>query len=329
MCASSSSASSRFWSCTRLRVTWYLRRITVRQSRCSASGTKLKVSSCATRRFTNRSASGKSLLRPPGPRFDCAWARWSVPASRGALSRARRWGRQCCSRASHTGRQVLRGRLHHDLFDLVFDQPVGQTTEVDRRRADLLTLELEVAVDFDVGHRDGQHLLVDVYSRDPVRHRPLLLGAESVPCRINQGRELSPRENTATLNYSVNHARSGSNSCSASLAPWLISTSPLPARPFCTRHDFHVLSRASGPSCNQLRKSSHKGIRRWQWQRVRGFGHSKPAEALAKAELARKIGTIIERRGLTQSAAAALLEVDQPKISALISRAAGQPNVMP
>jgi hypothetical protein len=67
MCASSSSASNRLWSCTRFRVIWYLRRITVRQSRCSASGTKLKVSSCATRRFTNRSASGKSFLRQVGP----------------------------------------------------------------------------------------------------------------------------------------------------------------------------------------------------------------------------------------------------------------------
>jgi len=151
---------------------------------------------------------------------------------------------------------ILRGRLHHDFIDLVFDQPVGQATEVDRRRADLLTFEQEVTVDFDVGHRDGRHLLVDVYSRDPVRHRPLLVGAESVPRRINQGRELSPRENAATLNYSVNHARSGSNSCSASLTPWLISTSPLPALPSCTRDDFHVFSRASGPSCNQLRKLS-------------------------------------------------------------------------
>jgi predicted XRE-type DNA-binding protein len=60
-----------------------------------------------------------------------------------------------------------------------------------------------------------------------------------------------------------------------------------------------------------------KGIRRWQRQRLRGFEAPEPAEALAKAELARKIGTIIERRGLTQSAAAALLEVDQPKVSAL------------
>jgi hypothetical protein len=42
-------------------------------------------------------------------------------------------------------------------------------------------------------------------------------------------------QNTATLNYSVNHARSGSNSCSASKAPWLIPTSPLPTPPFCRR----------------------------------------------------------------------------------------------
>lgn len=48
------------------------------------------------------------------------------------------------------------------------------------------------------------------------------------------------------------------------------------------------------------------------------IGHPRPAEALAKAELARKIGAIIEHRGLTQAAAAAVLEVDQPKVSALI-----------
>ena len=43
----------------------------------------------------------------------------------------------------------------------------------------------------------------------------------------------------------------------------------------------------------------------------------RPAEALAKAELARKIGGIIERRGLTRAAAAEILEVDQPKVSVL------------
>jgi hypothetical protein len=42
-----------------------------------------------------------------------------------------------------------------------------------------------------------------------------------VPRHISQGRELSPglTETPPTLNYSINHARSGSNSCSASTAP--------------------------------------------------------------------------------------------------------------
>jgi predicted XRE-type DNA-binding protein len=42
-----------------------------------------------------------------------------------------------------------------------------------------------------------------------------------------------------------------------------------------------------------------------------------PEEALAKAELARRTGAIIERRGLTQAVAGEIFEVDQPKVSAL------------
>lgn len=48
------------------------------------------------------------------------------------------------------------------------------------------------------------------------------------------------------------------------------------------------------------------------------IGHARPAEALAKAELARKIGLLITKRGLTQAAAAEVLQVDQPKVSALV-----------
>jgi len=48
------------------------------------------------------------------------------------------------------------------------------------------------------------------------------------------------------------------------------------------------------------------------------LGHPRPAEALAKAELARKIAALIEKRGLTQAAAAELLKIDQPKVSALV-----------
>ena len=47
------------------------------------------------------------------------------------------------------------------------------------------------------------------------------------------------------------------------------------------------------------------------------IGHPRPAEALAKPELARKISAMIARRGLTQAAAAEVLEIDQPKVSAL------------
>ena len=86
---------------------------------------------------------------------------------------------------------VLRGRFHDDFLDLLLDQPVGQAAQIGRRRPDLLALEVEVAVDLDVGHHDRQHLLVDVNSRDPVRHAASPWGAESVPRRISQGRELS------------------------------------------------------------------------------------------------------------------------------------------
>ena len=46
---------------------------------------------------------------------------------------------------------------------------------------------------------------------------------------------------------------------------------------------------------------------------------SEPADRLAKAELARKIAEIITRRHLNQTDAAQLLDVDQPKISAIMN----------
>ena len=46
---------------------------------------------------------------------------------------------------------------------------------------------------------------------------------------------------------------------------------------------------------------------------------SEPADRLAKAALARKIAEIITRRHLNQTDAAQLLDVDQPKISAIMN----------
>ena len=48
------------------------------------------------------------------------------------------------------------------------------------------------------------------------------------------------------------------------------------------------------------------------------LGHSRPAEALAKAELAHKIAALIAKQRLTQAAAADVLKIDQPKVSALV-----------
>ncbi len=44
-----------------------------------------------------------------------------------------------------------------------------------------------------------------------------------------------------------------------------------------------------------------------------------PEEALAKAELARQIHSVIKKKRLTQSCAAKILGIDQPKVSALLS----------
>ena len=50
----------------------------------------------------------------------------------------------------------------------------------------------------------------------------------------------------------------------------------------------------------------------------RDLGFSDAEERLAKADLARRISTLIEQEGLTQQQAADVLGVDQPKVSALV-----------
>ena len=48
------------------------------------------------------------------------------------------------------------------------------------------------------------------------------------------------------------------------------------------------------------------------------LGYRNPAEALAKAQLASRIADALKAQALTQAEAAALLGVDQPKVSALL-----------
>jgi hypothetical protein len=61
---------------------------------------------------------------------------------------------------------VLRGRFHHDFLDLLRDQPVGEAAQIARRRPGLLVLELEVAIDLDVGHDDASIFLWTSIRRD-------------------------------------------------------------------------------------------------------------------------------------------------------------------
>lgn len=49
------------------------------------------------------------------------------------------------------------------------------------------------------------------------------------------------------------------------------------------------------------------------------LGFAEPEEELAKAKLASRIREIIKSRRLTQIAAAALMGIDQPKVSALLN----------
>ena len=174
---------------------------------------------------------------------------------------------------------VLRGRLHDDFLDILLDQPVGQTAQIGRRRPDLVAVEVKVAVDLDVGHDDREHLLVDVNSRDPVRHRSLLMGAESVPPRITQGpsyhrfvrepddAQLFGQSRTLRIKQLLGFDYSVAN---------LNLAAPSPA--FCPILDFHSLSRASRPSPNQLRKSSSAASRI-----SKNFNHLQLMAALCRA----------------------------------------------
>jgi hypothetical protein len=108
-----------FCSCTRLRVNWYFLRITVRQRRCSASGTKRRVSSFAISHFTRRSAPGRSFLRACGPRFDCACARCSVPDIGTAPSRFWQVGSCTVSVLPKTGFRYCAIDSNHNFLNLL------------------------------------------------------------------------------------------------------------------------------------------------------------------------------------------------------------------
>src|SRR6202030_4300248 len=75
------------------------------------------------------------------------------------------------------GFPILRRRLHDYFFGLLLDEPRRQRSQLFRVAAKHPPLKLVFAFDFNVGHNDSQHLLVDIDSRYLVRHKLLLAGS--------------------------------------------------------------------------------------------------------------------------------------------------------
>ena len=81
------------------------------------------------------------------------------------------------------------------------------------------------------------------------------------------------------------------------------------------RSPFSTRISGSGPP-SRLERSVDHGSKDYVFGSGNVFedlGHPRPAEALAKAELAPKIAALIAKRRLTQAAAAELIQIDQPK----------------
>src|SRR6266403_979857 len=72
---------------------------------------------------------------------------------------------------------ILGRRLHDYFFGLLLDEPRSQRSQLFGVAAKHTPLKLVFAFDFNVGHNYSQHLLVDIDSRYPVRHRLLLAGS--------------------------------------------------------------------------------------------------------------------------------------------------------
>src|ERR1035437_10301681 len=112
--------------------------------------------------------------------------------------------------------------------------------------------KLVLAFDFHVSYDHSQHLFMNVDSRYPVRHNfPPDGSGERAASSLSRvtGYRRSHRGET-TPNYSLNHARSGSDTRTASTSPLRNQSRRSAASPIlpATLGYFHEISRAAGPS---------------------------------------------------------------------------------
>ena len=126
---------------------------------------------------------------------------------------------------------ILRRRFHDYFLGLLLEQPCGQRSQLFGVAAKHPSLKPEFIVNFYVRHNYGQHLFMNINSRYPVRHKLLLAGSgERAAVTLSRvaGYRRSLQGKTTTPNYSLNHARSGSDRLTA-------SNSPLRSRPHRSR----------------------------------------------------------------------------------------------
>src|SRR6266567_4078818 len=147
------------------------------------------------------------------------------------------------------GFPILRRRLHDYFFGLLLDEPRSQRSQLFRVTAKHPSLKLVFAFDFNVGHNYSQHLLVDIDSRYPVRHKLLLAGSGERAAvtltrvagyrRSHRGRQRRPIIRSITHAPDQTVVRPRPLHCSFDLAA--------PAVAILTLSDFHEVSRAAGP----------------------------------------------------------------------------------
>ena len=147
------------------------------------------------------------------------------------------------------GFPVLGRRFHDHFLDLLLEQPCSQRSQLLRVAAKLSSLKVELTIDFHVRHNHGQHFFVNIDSRYPVSHKPLLAGAESVLRLHEPGLRAvaapSGEDNDAQLFAQTRTLRiRQSNGFDFSSVG---STSPLRTVVILPLTDFHEVSRAAGP----------------------------------------------------------------------------------
>src|SRR5207302_10481678 len=113
--------------------------------------------------------------------------------------------------------------------------------------------QLVLAFDLHVSYDHSQHLFMNVDSRYPVRHNfPPGGSGERAASSLSRvtGYRCSHRRGETTPNYSLNYARSGSDTRTGSTSPLRNQSRRSEASPILpsTRSYFHEISRAAGPS---------------------------------------------------------------------------------